>query len=137
MLAIVAPGQGAQRPGFLTPWLELPGVADLLGAWSDIAEVEFIRMGTSADIDELTDTAVAQPLLVAAALLGARQLAAQTWRPATAWANSRRESSRGCCQRRTSGSGRFRLPAPFIPSTWRPPPRKWQPPWPGWPCVIP
>jgi [acyl-carrier-protein] S-malonyltransferase len=76
MLAMVAPGQGAQRPGFLTPWLELPGAADLLGVWSDIAEVDLIRMGTSADIDELTDTAVAQPLLVAAALLGAGQLAA-------------------------------------------------------------
>jgi [acyl-carrier-protein] S-malonyltransferase len=73
---VAAPGQGAQRPGFLAPWLGLPGTADLLGSWSDIAEIDLVRMGTSADMDELTDTAVAQPLLVAAALLAAAQLPA-------------------------------------------------------------
>ena len=31
MLVIVCPGQGSQTPGFLAPWLELPGVADALG----------------------------------------------------------------------------------------------------------
>ena len=29
MLVLVAPGQGAQKPGLLTPWLELPGVRTL------------------------------------------------------------------------------------------------------------
>ncbi len=66
---MTAPGQGAQTPGFLAPWLELPGVADRLGAWSEVAGVDLIRMGTTADADEITDTAVAQPLLVAAALV--------------------------------------------------------------------
>jgi [acyl-carrier-protein] S-malonyltransferase len=75
VLIAVAPGQGAQAPGFLAPWLELPGAADRLGCWSELAEVDLIRAGTSASADEITDTAVAQPLLVAAALLVAEQLA--------------------------------------------------------------
>lgn len=74
MLVIVAPGQGAQTPGFLTPWLELPGVADRLAGWSDAAGLDLARYGTKADADEIRDTAVAQPLLVAAGLLAAREL---------------------------------------------------------------
>jgi [acyl-carrier-protein] S-malonyltransferase len=68
MLLIAAPGQGAQTPGFLSPWLELPGFADRLGAWSELAGCDLIRCGTTADADEIRDTAVAQPLLVAAAI---------------------------------------------------------------------
>jgi [acyl-carrier-protein] S-malonyltransferase len=75
MLVMMAPGQGAQTPGFLAPWLELPGAADRLGHWSELAGIDLIRAGTSADADEITDTAVAQPLLVATALLVAEQLA--------------------------------------------------------------
>jgi [acyl-carrier-protein] S-malonyltransferase len=71
MLFIVAPGQGAQTSGFLTPWLELPGFADRLGAWSDLAGCDLIRCGTTAGADEIRDTAVAQPLLVAAAIAAA------------------------------------------------------------------
>ena len=74
MLVIAAPGQGAQTPGFLSPWLELPGFADRLGAWSDLAGVDLIRCGTTADADEIRDTAVAQPLLVAAAIATAEAL---------------------------------------------------------------
>lgn len=68
MLLIAAPGQGAQTPGFLAPWLELPGFADRLGAWSDLAGCDLIRCGTEADAEEIRDTAVAQPLLVATAI---------------------------------------------------------------------
>lgn len=74
MLVIVAPGQGAQTPGFLTPWLDLPGVADRLTAWSDVAGLDLVHYGTNADADEIKDTAVAQPLLVAAGLMAARAL---------------------------------------------------------------
>ncbi|MEV0145896.1 MULTISPECIES: ACP S-malonyltransferase [unclassified Nonomuraea] len=74
MLAIVAPGQGAQTPGFLTPWLELPGLADRLAGWSEVAGLDLIAHGTTADADEIRDTAVAQPLLVAAALASAEAL---------------------------------------------------------------
>jgi [acyl-carrier-protein] S-malonyltransferase len=75
MLIITAPGQGAQAPGFLAPWLEVPGVADFLGAASDLAGCDLIRCGTTADADEIRDTAVAQPLLVAAAIATAGALA--------------------------------------------------------------
>ncbi|MER5649923.1 ACP S-malonyltransferase [Streptosporangium sp. NPDC002524] len=76
MLVIVAPGQGAQTPGFLSPWLELPGVADRLTAWSELAGLDLIAYGTTADADEIRDTAVAQPLLVAAGLAVAEVLGA-------------------------------------------------------------
>jgi [acyl-carrier-protein] S-malonyltransferase len=68
MLLIAAPGQGAQTPGFLAPWLELPGFGDRLGAWSELAGCDLLRCGTKADAEEIKDTAVAQPLLVAAAI---------------------------------------------------------------------
>lgn len=74
MLVLVAPGQGAQTPGFLTPWLELPGAADRLGAWSDAIGLDLAHYGTKADADAIRDTAVAQPLLVAAGLLSAAAL---------------------------------------------------------------
>ncbi|MEU8880710.1 ACP S-malonyltransferase [Streptomyces hydrogenans] len=74
MLVLVAPGQGAQTPGFLTPWLELPGAADRLAAWSDAIGLDLVHYGTKADADEIRDTAVAQPLLVAAGLLSAAAL---------------------------------------------------------------
>ena len=75
MLIITAPGQGAQTPGFLAPWLEVPGVAERLGAASELAGCDLIRYGTTAGADEIKDTAIAQPLLVAAALAVAGALA--------------------------------------------------------------
>ncbi|MDT9692191.1 ACP S-malonyltransferase [Streptomyces sp. P9(2023)] len=75
MLVLVAPGQGAQTPGFLTPWLELPGAADRVAAWSEAIGLDLAHYGTKADADEIRDTAVAQPLLVAAGLLSAAALA--------------------------------------------------------------
>ena len=74
MLVIAAPGQGAQTPGFLAPWLELPGVAERIGAWSELAGCDLIGLGTTGTADEIRDTAVAQPLLVAAALAAAGAL---------------------------------------------------------------
>ncbi|MFE4679306.1 ACP S-malonyltransferase [Streptomyces sp. NPDC056721] len=74
MLVLVAPGQGAQTPGFLTPWLDLPGAADRVAAWSDAIGLDLAHYGTQADADAIRDTAVAQPLLVAAGLLSAAAL---------------------------------------------------------------
>jgi [acyl-carrier-protein] S-malonyltransferase len=68
VLIFTAPGQGAQTPGFLSPWLELPGLADQLGAWSELVGRDLIRLGTTGSAEEITDTSVAQPLLVATAL---------------------------------------------------------------------
>jgi len=75
VLVIVAPGQGAQKPGFLQPWLELPGFADRLTWWSAVAGLDLVRYGTTADEEEIRDTAVAQPLLVAAGLAVAAEMA--------------------------------------------------------------
>src|ERR1700760_1972346 len=74
MLIITAPGQGAQTPGFLAPWLELPGVSERLGTASEVAGCDLIGVGTTASGDEIKDTAVAQPLLVAAAIAAASVL---------------------------------------------------------------
>ncbi|WP_051950744.1 ACP S-malonyltransferase [Actinacidiphila yeochonensis] len=74
MLVLVAPGQGAQAPGFLTPWLDLPGAADRVAGWSDAVGLDLAYYGTKADADEIRDTKVAQPLLVAAGLLSAGEL---------------------------------------------------------------
>ncbi|MFD7547813.1 ACP S-malonyltransferase [Streptomyces sp. NPDC059816] len=75
MLVLVAPGQGAQTPGFLTPWLDLPGATDRVAAWSKAIDLDLLHYGTQADADAIRDTAVAQPLLVAAGILSAAALA--------------------------------------------------------------
>ncbi len=81
MLLIAAPGQGAQSPGFLREWVELPSFAERLGAWSELAGCDLIRCGTTANADEITDTAVAQPLLIAAALAAAAELLSWSGEP--------------------------------------------------------
>lgn len=68
MLVIVAPGQGSQTPGFLQPWLELPGAADRLAWLSTVAGIDLIQHGTTSSADTIRDTAVAQPLIVAAGM---------------------------------------------------------------------
>ena len=74
VIVIVAPGQGSQTPGFLSPWLELPGAAEHLQSLSDAAQVDLVAHGTTSDEETIKDTAVAQPLLVGAGLLALRAL---------------------------------------------------------------
>lgn len=74
MLAIVAPGQGAQTPGFLAPWIAEPALADRLNWLSTVAGIDLADYGTNADAETIRDTAIAQPLLVAAGLVTALQL---------------------------------------------------------------
>lgn len=74
MLAVVAPGQGAQTPGFLASWLELDSFRDRLTWLSAVAGLDLAHYGTEADADTIRDTAVAQPLLVAASLLAALEV---------------------------------------------------------------
>lgn len=69
MLAISCPGQGSQTPGFLAPWLELPGVADRLHWLSTVAGIDLASHGTTSDEETIKDTAIAQPLIVASGLL--------------------------------------------------------------------
>jgi [acyl-carrier-protein] S-malonyltransferase len=74
VLAVLSPGQGSQKPGFLTPWLARPGAEARLRWWSALAGVDLAHLGTRAGPEEIKDTARTQPLLVAAALLAAEQL---------------------------------------------------------------
>ncbi|WP_172325197.1 acyltransferase domain-containing protein [Paenarthrobacter sp. CM16] len=74
MLAIVCPGQGSQTPGFLAPWLELPSVEGQLAHLSEIAGIDLKAHGTTSDEETIKDTAVAQPLIVAAGLVAANSL---------------------------------------------------------------
>ncbi len=74
MLAIIAPGQGAQTPGMLAPWIEDAESRALLIQWSDAIGLDLVHLGVHADADEIRDTANAQPLIVAAGLLSARTL---------------------------------------------------------------
>ena len=74
MLAIIAPGQGSQTPGMLCPWIEDPAQRELLSTWSESIGLDLIHLGTTADADEIKDTANAQPLIVAAGLLSAHAL---------------------------------------------------------------
>ena len=69
MLAVVAPGQGSQAPGFLTPWLELPNFEDRMKWLGTVAGIDLIAHGTTSDEDTIRDTAVAQPLIVSAGMV--------------------------------------------------------------------
>ena len=72
MIAVLFPGQGAQKPGMLEPWLDQPDVAAHLRALSEATDADILRHGTASDADTIRDTAVAQPLLVATGLAAAR-----------------------------------------------------------------
>jgi [acyl-carrier-protein] S-malonyltransferase len=69
VIALLAPGQGAQTPGMLTPWLAEAGAREALARWSAAVDLNLERLGTTADAEEIRDTAVTQPLVVATALL--------------------------------------------------------------------
>jgi [acyl-carrier-protein] S-malonyltransferase len=69
VIIAVFPGQGSQTPGFLSPWLELPGARERLEGYAERAQVDLVAAGTEWDADRIRDTRVAQPLIVAAGLL--------------------------------------------------------------------
>jgi len=74
VIAVFAPGQGAQSPGMLAPWLDLPGVAEQVASFGEATGLDLRRLGTEADAEEIKDTAVTQPLLVMMGLLAATRL---------------------------------------------------------------
>ena len=74
MLAIIAPGQGSQTPGVFNSWIQDPVLKALIISWSDAIGLDLLHLGTTADAEEIKDTANAQPLIVAASLLGAHAL---------------------------------------------------------------
>jgi [acyl-carrier-protein] S-malonyltransferase len=74
VLAIIAPGQGSQTPGMLNSWIQDPTLKKLIATWSETIDLDLLHLGTTADADEIKDTANAQPLIVATSLLGAHAL---------------------------------------------------------------
>jgi [acyl-carrier-protein] S-malonyltransferase len=74
MIVVVAPGQGSQSPGFLEPWLADPSHRNRLQTLGDAAGTDLIAHGTVSDADTIRDTAIAQPLIVAASLVSAAAL---------------------------------------------------------------
>jgi [acyl-carrier-protein] S-malonyltransferase len=74
VLVIVAPGQGAQTPGFLKPWLEDRTFAARFDWLATVADIDLAHYGTEADADTIRDTKIAQPLLVATGLIAALEL---------------------------------------------------------------
>ncbi|NLU82831.1 ACP S-malonyltransferase [Rhodococcus sp. HNM0569] len=84
MIALLAPGQGSQTPGMLAPWLEVRGAQDRVELWSKAAGLDLVRLGTTATAEEITDTAVTQPLVVAAAILAYEDAQARDLVPADA-----------------------------------------------------
>jgi len=79
VLAIIAPGQGSQAPGMFNSWIQDPSLKALLVTWSDSIGLDLLHLGTVADAEEIKDTANAQPLIVAASLLGAHALNIQNF----------------------------------------------------------
>ncbi len=69
MIVVVCPGQGSQTPGFLAPWVSEPRFGDQLRSISDAVGIDLVAHGTVSDADTIRDTAIAQPLIVAAGLL--------------------------------------------------------------------
>lgn len=76
MLAVLAPGQGAQKPGMLTDWLELPGAESFFRRAGELAGADLLTLGTTGDAEAIKDTAITQPLVVAMSLFIAQQLGA-------------------------------------------------------------
>jgi malonyl CoA-acyl carrier protein transacylase len=74
VLAVLAPGQGAQKPGMLTEWLDLPGAESFFRWAGAIAGADLLSLGTTGDAEAIKDTAVTQPLVVAMSLFVAREL---------------------------------------------------------------
>jgi len=74
MLAILCPGQGSQKPGFMNPWLEIPEYRATLEAMSEAISLDLIKHGTVSDEETIRDTAIAQPLIVSASIATANLL---------------------------------------------------------------
>ena len=76
MIVVACPGQGSQTPGFLSPWLADEESRTLIDRFSDVTGVDLAKHGTQSDAETIRDTALAQPLIVAASLLALRALRA-------------------------------------------------------------
>ena len=60
----------------LSAWLDDDSIRADLTAWSEELELDLVELGTTADAETITDTAVAQPLITAASIASYRALVA-------------------------------------------------------------
>ena len=74
MLALLCPGQGSQKPGFMNSWLELPEFKENIGSLGELIKVDLIKHGSVSDEETIRDTAIAQPLIVSATVATANLL---------------------------------------------------------------
>lgn len=74
MIVIACPGQGSQTPGFFEPWLEVDHFARTIRELQEASGIDLVAHGTTSDADTIRDTAIAQPLIVAAGLASAAAL---------------------------------------------------------------
>ena len=74
MIALLCPGQGSQKPGFMNSWLEIPEYRNNMEQLSDVIGIDLIMHGTVSDEATIRDTAIAQPLIVAASIATANLL---------------------------------------------------------------
>lgn len=74
MLVILAPGQGSQKPGFMSSWLEIPAFKSKLEEFSSTISIDLIAHGAISDEETIRDTAIAQPLIVGASIATAALL---------------------------------------------------------------
>ena len=136
VLAVLAPGQGAQKPGMLTDWLDLPGAESFFRWAGAIADADLLTLGTTGDAEAIKDTAVTQPLVVAMSLFIARELgglpgpvshtAARRSRRRHRRAQRRRAHRRGA-GRGALGRGGHRARPPSAAGRWPPPARRRRP----------
>ncbi|WP_061942706.1 ACP S-malonyltransferase [Brevibacterium ravenspurgense] len=78
MLVVACPGQGAQKSGFLTPFIEIDSFKQTIASASEAVGLDLIAHGTTSDDETIKDTAIAQPLLVASAIASAREVLGDT-----------------------------------------------------------
>ena len=74
MRYLLCPGQGSQKPGFLKPWIENESFASLIGQYSEFTGLDLIQLGTEATAEEIAETSITQPLIVAASIASARTI---------------------------------------------------------------
>lgn len=74
MIVLLCPGQGSQKPGFLNSWLEIASFKQNVSELSETISLDLVKHGTLSDEETIRDTAIAQPLIVAASIATANLL---------------------------------------------------------------
>ena len=74
MLAVVAPGQGSQSVGMLSPWVTDSKDKELVDSWSSLISVDLLKLGQSGNSEEIKSTDNAQLLIFITSILSSLNL---------------------------------------------------------------